>query len=134
MSRQKLKCRIALKQKITKNNNLLTGIEPLRFQYRLAREGERVRLPSPRLHNVNSFTFYFVTFGFVKQHPLQVRLQGQESILFNPKFRLFFVQNWVLLCIDENTKRRAQLSRSSYQRFRSSFSFNLSFLRTSGAK
>lgn len=28
-------------------NNLLTGIEPLRFWYRLAREDERVRLPSP---------------------------------------------------------------------------------------
>ena len=35
----------------------------------------------------------------------------------NPKFRLLFVRNWVLLYINENAKRWAQLSRSSYYRF-----------------
>ena len=33
------------------------------------------------------------------------------------KFRLLFVRNWVLLYINENAKRWAQLSRSSYYRF-----------------
>ena len=37
--------------------------------------------------------------------------------LFNPKLRLFFVRNWVLLYISENANRCAQLSRSSYYRF-----------------
>ena len=35
----------------------------------------------------------------------------------NPKFRLLFVRNWVLLYINENVKRWARLSRSSYYRF-----------------
>ena len=35
----------------------------------------------------------------------------------NPKLRLFFVQNWVLLYINENAKCCVHLSRSSYYRF-----------------
>ena len=34
---------------------------------------------------------------------------------FNPKLRLFFVRNWVLLYINENGKRWTYLSRSSYK-------------------
>ena len=36
---------------------------------------------------------------------------------FNPKFRLFVVRNWVLLYFNDNAKRWAWLSRSSYYRF-----------------
>ena len=36
---------------------------------------------------------------------------------FHPKFRLFFVRNWILLYINKNAKRCAQMSRSSYCRF-----------------
>ena len=36
---------------------------------------------------------------------------------FNPKLRLFFVRNWVLLNINENDNRCPQLSRCSYYRF-----------------
>ena len=36
---------------------------------------------------------------------------------FNPKFRLVFVRNWVLLYMNENAKRWAQLTRSPYYRF-----------------
>ena len=36
---------------------------------------------------------------------------------FNPKLRQFFVRNWILLYINENANRYAQLTRSSYYRF-----------------
>ena len=36
---------------------------------------------------------------------------------FNPKLRLFFVRNWILLYINENANRYAKLTRSSYYRF-----------------
>ena len=36
---------------------------------------------------------------------------------FSPTLRLFFARNWVLLFINENANRYAQLSHSSYYRF-----------------
>ena len=36
---------------------------------------------------------------------------------FHPKFRLFVARNWILLYIEKNAKRCAQMSRSSYYRF-----------------
>ena len=44
-------------------------------------------------------------------------LQWSVIYCFNPKLRLCFVRNWVLLYINENENRCAQLISSSYYRF-----------------
>ena len=41
-------------------------------------------------------------------------LQRNPTCYFHSKFRLFFVRNWVLLYMSENTKHCPQLSRSTY--------------------
>ena len=46
---------------------------------------------------------------------------GSTIYCFNPKLRLCFVRNWVLLYIKESANRCAQLSRSSYYSHRFTF-------------
>ena len=50
-------------------------------------------------------------------HKLFWMLQWSAIYYFNPKLRLSFVRNWVLLYINENENHCAKLIRSPYYRF-----------------
>ena len=80
---------------------------PFHFYYTTDNIAERRRQPLFSLFSRLTCTSYFECFS----------VNVSTIYCFNPIFRLIFVRNWVLLYINENAKRWAQLSRSSYYRF-----------------